>query len=800
MFFVVILMSCVLFGGFFIDSARILTAKREVKNAMNTAARSTLAYYDETIIGEYGLYAFDGTKANERFKRYFENNLVKSKSDGLNFVTYTVENINVVPQEPLTGDELTRQITEYEKYRGPVNITIGVIDKLKQVFSNKNTDKITTATDAVDKITKNFKDSGNTMKRLRSTLKETVKNDLKGIVTKEVKNLTSNWIENGMKTELEKQYEKAEKSIKETKELLKKLKKEREDYYNAAASVTGADQSSVDETAKQYTDGTESVLKQMDDKIATLENEISQAETKLASIKTTISKQRTKLLEKVRALEKKRAELDTAKQDKKNAESRRSAAQTDLNNAQTALESAQNYAATKKQYTDKITDLQSKNDTLAEIVTQQRYDIYNDEDWKHFCELVEKENRTKEENELIIQYKIQSKGAETELVNEMIDNYIEMVDVKKQLANLKAPSGGNSITQLQNAVNAAQNRWNAEDNEVKRLEGVITKLENDIVALENEIKGIQAIMSSAVDELNNLSLSDVGKVKVPSLRKKIKEFAEEAAEYSNLLSNLSKLGEKLTKKMPEKKVLYGSTVDTEETGILKTMTSIKNNITALINICTNAEKLRNEMYYIDYVMNKCTYLTSQTSRSHFFEAAEVEYIIFGLDNQAANVTAAVASIYGIRLIINAFDYFINPTENASPELISRIALAIGRGAVQAGIDVFNMVIAADDEAAGCDLCPTLKDLNLKFSYSDHLRIFLLLNSGNTRQLLTDSMAATLNEKKGPTMSSMFTKLNAEVRVKVNLLFLPIFGSDLLSGTVFDGGSYVIYDQVVEGYE
>ena len=283
----------------------------------------------------------------------------------------------------------------------------------------------------------------------------------------------------------------------------------------------------------------------------------------------------------------------------------------------------------------------------------------------------------------------------------------------------------------------------------------------------------------------------------------MKEIADTAGNYSDLIKYLTKAGESLTKTMSSVNDANGEpVVDTEEKNLLTLISSINKNVQAMISIITNPENLRDEMYYIDYVMNKNTFLTSQTSRSHYFDKAEVEYIIFGHDSQGANILAAVASIYTIRFVIDSVNYFF--VDNPCPELLSRIAYAVGHGAFTAATDMIDMIVAPFDNedagATGCPLCPSLKNLNIRLSYSDHLRLFLLLNSGTSKEAIVNTMSTTLAQKKSKSLDELYTQLNATVEVKINLLILPMIGSDLLPDKYFKDGSYIIRESIVEGYE
>ncbi len=812
-FLVIILLACFMFGGFFIDSARILVAKRHVKNTVNSAARSALSYYDESLVAEYGLFAVDGDTVNDNFNKYLANNLTKSKDDGMSMFKYKINSAQATPQRVLEGEELQRQIVEYEKYRGPVNMTLGVVEKFKKIFEDTSvdTEKISNATDSINDFKNKFKDRGGVLAAAKRSIKNTVKDNLKKGIKEKLSSVTSDWVTNTLPAKLKRQYDEAEKQLKSAEKTLENLRIERNKYEDAAKAVCdGSEQYSTSDTANDYIDQDKTLVQQADEQIAQLEADIKKAKEIIDDVKKDIEAVRNPLAAVVLSWEKVKAELIPAEQSYNIAKSNRESAEKEKNNAQSTIDkynkTISNAGGTVWLYEKEIEKLRNANDETAQLLNNEGIDIYNDEEWKNYCRLIDKSNRTKEEKEWINNIeKLYNDVLNATYMKKysMMKNYKEISSYNSKLAakQNELQKAQASLATANNKLNSATETYNSAVSEEDTWKQKVNEIKAEIKRLEDDITNKQNTMASIADRLDNIPDFNVDGITVPELKTKVSELADTVSEYNSLFALIKKMGESLSKKMSSVVTGNGERVaDTEEKNLITLMKSIKTNIKSIMKICTNPESLRNEMYYIDYVMDKSTYLTSQTSRSHYFNKAEVEYIIYGFDSQGANIIAAVGTVYSIRFIIDSANYFFY--NNPAPELVSRIAYAVGQGAVRAAVDMVNMLVDFDgDGAKGCAVCPSLDDLNLKLSYSDHLRLFLLMNSGTSKDALKNTISTTLvKEKKTKDLNQMYTQIKAEAEVEVNLVILPMLGSDLLPNNYFRNGSYVIHENIVEGYE
>lgn len=146
-FLICIMIPMVVFEGLLIDGSKLLTAKSVASDAGSLAINAALADYNTVIKDVYGLFAVSETEAElqENVKQYFNETLNAANIDpgvlnGDDLVTFLNMSAEVTASyaagSQLSNDYvLEQQILEYMKYRGPVNISMGLLDKFT-AFSN----------------------------------------------------------------------------------------------------------------------------------------------------------------------------------------------------------------------------------------------------------------------------------------------------------------------------------------------------------------------------------------------------------------------------------------------------------------------------------------------------------------------------------------------------------------------------------------------------------------------------------------------------------------------------------------
>lgn len=198
-------------------------------------------------------------------------------------------------------------------------------------------------------------------------------------------------------------------------------------------------------------------------------------------------------------------------------------------------------------------------------------------------------------------------------------------------------------------------------------------------------------------------------------------------------------------------------------------------------------------YLIEYIMDKHTFITSPTQRGHYFSKGEVEYILCGNNFERANLLEAFVTIWGLRFAINSVDSFIT---NPAPTFFARLGAALLEGFFCATRDMVAMY-----GKEGAPLCDSLIASPTRLSYSDHLRLLLLLKSekvvlDRTRQL----MQINLRQSDGDFLLKNYgTRLIGTAEVRVDLWFASLLQLDKFGIKQIKGNQYLITKTAVAEY-
>lgn len=153
-FLICIMIPMVVFEGLLIDGSKLLTAKSVASDAGSLAINAVLADYNTVIKDVYGLFAASETEEElqKNVKQYFNETLnaanidpgVLSGDDLVTFLNMSAEvTASYAAGSQLSNDYvLEQQILEYMKYRGPVNISMGLLDKFTAFSSLSKQQKV----------------------------------------------------------------------------------------------------------------------------------------------------------------------------------------------------------------------------------------------------------------------------------------------------------------------------------------------------------------------------------------------------------------------------------------------------------------------------------------------------------------------------------------------------------------------------------------------------------------------------------------------------------------------------------
>lgn len=193
-----------------------------------------------------------------------------------------------------------------------------------------------------------------------------------------------------------------------------------------------------------------------------------------------------------------------------------------------------------------------------------------------------------------------------------------------------------------------------------------------------------------------------------------------------------------------------------------------------------AEEGRDKLYIADYVLDKYTFVTSQTRRDHYFDKGEIEYILCGNNHELSNIKEIFSRIFFLRFSINTIDAFIR---SRMPHYMLRLTDALVRGFEKGCEDVKDLY-----QGKGVPLCA---EVGYTLKYSDYLKLLLLIQEKETqldrmRQLIQIDIR---KNSPGFGLNDKYTKLKAETSISVNLWFLPALHLDRLGFPQLKDGKY-----------
>lgn len=148
-FLSLILLIFICFVGLLVDGTRMVTAHSQVSRALDNAVRAELSSYDTKLKDAYGFMALDAENSDldKTAEDVIQKNLLVNKEDGkaiTDLYHYDIESVTASGLNPLSDDNVFKeQVLEYMKYRAPLNLIDGIIDRFKKFKSLK---KVTDAT------------------------------------------------------------------------------------------------------------------------------------------------------------------------------------------------------------------------------------------------------------------------------------------------------------------------------------------------------------------------------------------------------------------------------------------------------------------------------------------------------------------------------------------------------------------------------------------------------------------------------------------------------------------------------
>ncbi|AZN43004.1 hypothetical protein [Paenibacillus albus] len=156
------------------------------------------------------------------------------------------------------------------------------------------------------------------------------------------------------------------------------------------------------------------------------------------------------------------------------------------------------------------------------------------------------------------------------------------------------------------------------------------------------------------------------------------------------------------------------------------------------------------------------------------ENQEVEYILYGFHEPAANVAAAYGELFALRLALRTMEGFIECRALGHPLLVFSAAVLYG---IEKAIA--DMAVLSEKGSI-----PLSKYAPAELSYLDYLRLFLVLHGVNEARIAR--MIAVIEQNTGTDLSKVSTGLTGELTASVNLWFLPGLMRSFTAGGILSG--------------
>lgn len=733
------------FIGLMIDGARILVAKSAVNEAAATAMRSTLGHYDKTLVSEYGLYAIQDTKQDkidDIYNRYLKANLIskstnKSLEDhrAISLVSFDEDGIHSVVTP---SDPLIRSDVFEEQVFDYMKFrapAMAFMDIL-DFFADKFGKNADKALAEIDKASDAEK-KGKTAKKNVNSANDKINDVNKKIAKKLTPTHTKsvNW------------YQELDMSEGE----------------NGDTSFNSV-----------YDSVSDSIVKQLE------------------SVEKTVAKDATKSVASViwsgsSGEFNKKIEIDDELDDYK----------IDLTDARTAAE-----------------DYKNSSGSSGEMTAEQRAEAstYVDMNYTDPPEIVGNVNKAEENVNSTIQKIEQKVNAYNNAVSEQ-----RTFDALSKLALYRQAHDETEYTNEEYLADYKYIIGKCESSSYSapsssRLKTITVK------ELDELRKSAASKVNGLIDEISAIKIDTIPEVSLPKESDKSEEMEDEEerkadATLAEVKASLETIQDK-ERNMAQKRGLFSSIssykIDKSSYEPNVDRDSIDGSV--LKKVLSFFKDIYSDAMLSSYIMEKCTYVTSGAGREHYFQYGEVEYILYGADNQFVNITLNAGVIWLTRYVVDSLTYFV---DSAIPTPIIRLCYALARGGIQSCIDMVQ--IYGTDE--GCMIIPNIKDDGtglLRLTYDEMCFVSILLSNAIANvsdnddfyaNRLKDTMQATLQYQDslkgsaatGADITKMYTKLTAEVRVKVDLVFLPLLGFGIVETDNFDNGNCYIPATVVAGY-
>ncbi|WP_017471234.1 DUF5702 domain-containing protein [Amphibacillus jilinensis] len=754
LFFILITAIVFAFNAILIDYARILAVEQQTEYALQSAVRSALAGHSSEL-REYGLFGIEESDAQAIFNEVLQANLeVEADDQYFNYIQPSLDDFSLSASRPLADvNVLEHQILEEMKYKAPVEISTHLIDNFS--FLAEAMQSASEFIDIAEKVQQPFEDREELLDKSEDFLNggdkreqginerlETFKNSMHATDYSqypEVNNFSD--IVYHFETYLD-----APDRIERLEDENDSLEDENDRLEQRKDRLEQLIEDIEDDIDKEEDDDDKEAL---EDELESLEEELEEVEADLDSNQASIDDND--------------AEIEQEKKDqkafKKNAEDKADQMHKLADGIIADLEEISNSIKIAKEENQKIID-------AIEKAEKQSNENYGDamqiegESPTDTGDLDQAVKDMREEMEKIKDYPYEPDYFDQ--IKEPLDQALDAFDgvkgqlrpIKRNIDNVSKSSLEERHSQLKDAAEAASTST-AEGSdhltdERKDFEQKTDEEEENRQGAEKDNNKIFEMLND-FDDLLSESVYD----ELAVILESYEAYAEGAAganiDFSGDSSNSAK----------------------DAMGLLDTLFSDLGDA-----LLAGRDKLYVNEYILMYFESAEPIGPLGNAEDFKYENRQVEYIIYGIHEPAANYSAALAQLFAIRFALNFIDAFKHPIVRGATHPLAVFLAALKYSLVTSIQDVSDI-----GEGLTIPIMPNiLKDI-IEFNYHDYLRVFLFMNPSSDARFRR--IGAVIEQDKGVKLTEQMTYVSGEVTSSKQLLFVPQIAQMLNHSGVLD---------------
>ena len=312
------------------------------------------------------------------------------------------------------------------------------------------------------------------------------------------------------------------------------------------------------------------------------------------------------------------------------------------------------------------------------------------------------------------------------------------------------------------------------------------------------IAGKQADAKQEQEKKENEKRAQSTLTEIMDLYEKMKRLESKANEYKQVGAYVQQYDDLQEGLEGVKKILEDST-DPEEVAE-KAMEEMDSLFSEMADLLMQA---RDRIYINEFAVSKFTHMDpmvlSSLLHSPDFNQIEslldinnqqIEYILYGLETPGANISAAFAEIFAMRLAINSMEAYKTCIGTGNPLAILICVLAT---ALTETLQDIKQLI----ETGIIQFCEWLP---IELNYKDHLRFFMLLHGTEKR---ISRMQALIHFQHNLNLIEAQTYVKGRATTTINLWFLPgvmkaLSYTGIIDGSI-EGRNYIITKTAVWSY-